>query len=319
MVFGMPNSQGEAPAIRVENISKRFGDTIALAELSFSVDRGELVAILGPNGAGKTTIVNILSTLIGADEGNASVNGHEVASEPKAVRESISLTGQFAAVDEMLTGRENLVFFGRLRGLASKAAQARADDLLASFSLDDAAGRRVGEYSGGMRRRLDLAASLVATTPVLFLDEPTTGLDPRSRAELWDVVRKLHSDGVTIVLTTQYLEEADQLADRVVVIDQKVIADGSPDELKDRMGGQRCVIAPVNANRLDEIVQHVDHLGEVSIDRELAEVSLANANADVLAAAALALRSAEITLADLSLRRPTLDDVFLELTSGAST
>lgn len=301
------------PAIRIEGLTHRFEDVLALDGISFDVNTGEIVGLLGPNGAGKTTTVNVLSTLMVPDSGRAWVAGHDVLSEPDAVREVISLTGQFAALDDLLTGRENLVLFGRLRSLSKVAAAARADELLARFGLADAAPRRVGTYSGGMRRRLDLAASLVVPAPVLFLDEPTTGLDPRSRAELWKVVRELRADGLTIMLTTQYLEEADHLADRIVVIDHgRIVAEGTPVELKKRSGGYACVVVPLEPSRLDECVAAMDSFGEPAVDHEAGSVTLADTGPDDLGQIITSLSGIE--LADISLRRPTLDEVFLQLT-----
>ncbi|MCY4516410.1 MAG: ATP-binding cassette domain-containing protein [Acidimicrobiaceae bacterium] len=284
--------------------------------MSFDVKTGELVGLLGPNGAGKTTTINVLSTLLIPDSGRAWVGGHDVLTAPRAVREIISLTGQFAALDDMLTGRENLVLFGRLRSLSKAAAASRADELLARFGLADFASKRAGTYSGGMRRRLDLAVSLVVPTPVLFLDEPTAGLDPRSRAELWNVVRELRADGHAIVLTTQYLEEADQLADRIVVIDQgRVAAEGTPAELKKRSGGYACVVSPVELSRLDECATAMKSFGAPAVDREAGSVTIADAEPDALSQIIASLHG--IKLADISLRQPTLDEVFLQLTGNS--
>ncbi|MEM9038051.1 MAG: ATP-binding cassette domain-containing protein [Actinomycetota bacterium] len=298
---------------------KRFGDHTALDGVSFEVDTGEVVGLLGPNGAGKTTAINVLSTLLRPDGGTAHVAGHDVVGDPDAVRRSISLTGQFAALDDVLTGYENLVLFGRLRELSRSEARQRATELLARFSLSDAGDQAVSTYSGGMRRRLDLAASLVVPTPVLFLDEPTTGLDPRSRSELWGVVRELRNDGLTVVLTTQYLEEADQLADRIVVIDRgSVVAEGTPDELKERAGGQACVVSPVDLGRLDEVASLLDDLGEVVIDHDLGTVTLPDTGPARLTSVLGRLGEHGIEVADVSLRRPTLDEVFLQLTGASS-
>src|SRR6266852_5696283 len=227
------------PAVRVEGVVKRFGATVALDGAGLEVPAGMVFGLLGPNGAGKTTLVRVLATLLAPDAGRAEVLGHDVAREPAAVRELLGLTGQFAAVDELLTGRENLQMFGRLFGLSPAEARRRAVEMLARFDLADAADRPARTYSGGMRRRLDLASSLLTRPRILFLDEPTTGLDPRSRNEIWGIVRELVRDGTTVLLTTQYLEEADQLADRIAVIDHgRVIAQGTGNELKDRVGGQ---------------------------------------------------------------------------------
>ncbi|MEM9747169.1 MAG: ATP-binding cassette domain-containing protein [Actinomycetota bacterium] len=300
-------------AIEVDRLVKTFGEQRALDDLSFHADTGEVLGVLGPNGAGKTTAINVLSTLLRPDGGSARVLGHDVVEDADQVRRSISLTGQFAAVDEALTGTENLVLFGRLRGLSKGDAASRAAALLDRFSLSDAADKGVGQYSGGMRRRLDLAVSMVVPTPVLFLDEPTTGLDPRSRNELWDVVRELRAEGLTIVLTTQYLEEADTLAERIVVIDTgRVIADGTPDELKDRAGGQACVVTPTDPDQVDDLRSALSSVGTATV--EDGTVAVAGADSARLPAVVAAAAAAGIELADVSLRRPTLDDVFLQLT-----
>src|SRR5438094_8692813 len=227
------------PAISAEGVSKRFGATVALSGVSVEIEESTVFALLGPNGAGKTTLVRVLATLLRPDAGRAEVFGRDVAGEADAVRELLGLAGQFAAVDEILTGRENLLMFGRLFGLSREEAHRRAAELLERFDLADAADRPARTYSGGMRRRLDLASSLLTRPRILFLDEPTTGLDPRSRNEIWGIVRELVREGTTLLLTTQYLEEADQLADRIAVIDHgRVIAQGTGSELKDRVGGQ---------------------------------------------------------------------------------
>jgi ABC-2 type transport system ATP-binding protein len=305
-------------AIVAEGLVKRFGSIVALDGLDLAVPTGAVVGLLGPNGAGKTTAVRILATLLAADAGRASVAGHDVATDPEAVRRSLGLTGQFAAVDDALIGRENLVWFGRLRGLAKRPAGERAGELLDAFDLGDAADDRVRTYSGGMRRRLDLAASLVVEPEVLVLDEPTTGLDPRSRLALWDVVAGLRDRGVTVLLTTQYLEEADRLADRIVVVDHgRVIAEGTAGQLKERVGG--AAIAVVAADRADlpavrEVVAKVTGT-EPAIDTTAARVTAAVADGvGVLAGVAAALRDRAIEVADVGLHRPSLDDVFLVLT-----
>ncbi|MGH1506375.1 MAG: ATP-binding cassette domain-containing protein [Acidimicrobiales bacterium] len=315
-------SDGEGLAIEVDGLVKRFGDVEAIAGLSFEVRRGEILGLLGPNGAGKTTTVNVLSTLIEPDAGAVRVDGFDVVAESHRVRQAISLTGQFAAVDAQLSGHENLVLFARLRGLPKGEAAARSTELLADFGLTDAADRRVGEYSGGMRRRLDIACSLVVEPRVLFLDEPTTGLDPRSRSELWQVVRRLRAGGITIVLTTQYLEEADLLADRIVVIDEgRSVAAGTAAELKQATGGTTCVVSIVEAGRLDEAEQLAAPFGEVAVDPEQGELRVASESAiDTLPEVIGALRGAGITIAEAGIRQPTLDEVFLALTdrSGAA-
>jgi ABC-2 type transport system ATP-binding protein len=315
----MDPSMTTLTAIEVDGLVKRFGDTTAVDGLSFDAGRGQVLGLLGPNGAGKTTTVNVLATLLRPDAGTVRVAGHDVTTAGHLVRQAISMTGQFAAVDEQLSGAENLVLFGRLRGLDKAAAMRRADELLQAFGLVDAAGRRVGDYSGGMRRRLDISCSLVVEPEILFLDEPTTGLDPRSRADLWDVVRRLRGDGMTIVLTTQYLEEADQLADAIVVIDGgRVIADGTPAELKRAAGGSACSIAVLDIGHLDDAVAAVAHLGEVTVDADQGRLTIAASDSlAALTAAIEALRDAGIDIADAGVRPPTLDEVFLALTGGA--
>ncbi len=284
----------QSPAIDVRGLRKSFGGTPVLASLDLTVERGTIFALLGPNGAGKTTLISILSTLVAPDGGTALVNGHDVAKDPSAVRGTIGLTGQSAAVDGMLTGAENLRMIGRLGGLGRRDAARRADELLERFGLVDAARKRASKYSGGMRRRLDLALSLVVPRPVLFLDEPTTGLDTRSRLELWDVIRSLRADGTTVFLTTQYLEEADQLADVVAVLDHGVIvAEGTPDELKRRTGGE---VVELRDDR-DEL------LGELPTDGTLAGLR-----------DAIAALEAEHGEGSVTVRKPSLDDVFLALT-----
>jgi ABC-2 type transport system ATP-binding protein len=307
----------EQAVVQVEGVRKRYGTVTALAGMDLTVERGEIVAVLGPNGAGKTTLVGVLVTLVRPDAGRAFVAGHDVVLNPAAVRRAIAVTGQYAAVDGELTGRENLVLFGRLHGLPRRAAAARADELLERFDLTAASRRPARTYSGGMRRRLDLAASLVVRPTVLFLDEPTTGLDPRSRLALWEAVRGLRALGVTVVLTTQYLEEADQLADRVVVVDRgQVIASGPVRDLKDAVGGTICKILPADPRRLDDTVAALAGLGASTTD---GWVSLpAPGGAATLAEAIRRLDAAGVALDDISLRRPSLDDVFLALTGRPS-
>src|SRR3954471_14055026 len=235
----MPPSTASPPAVRVESVTKRFGSTVALAGVDLVVPEGTVFGLLGPNGAGKTTLVRVLATLLTPDAGQAEVFGHDVVADAPVVRELLGLTGQFAAVDEILSGRENLVMFGRLFDLSPAEARRRADELLERFDLADAADRPARTYSGGMRRRLDLASSLLTQPRIMFLDEPTTGLDPRSRNQIWTIVRELVREGATLLLTTQYLEEADELADRIAVIDHgRVIAAGTGNELKESVGGQ---------------------------------------------------------------------------------
>ncbi|HEY8763424.1 MAG TPA: ATP-binding cassette domain-containing protein, partial [Solirubrobacteraceae bacterium] len=249
----MSSSAASAPAVRVEGVAKSFGATAALAGVDLSVPEGTVFGLLGPNGAGKTTLVRVLATLLTPDAGRAEVFGRDVVGSAPAVRELLGLTGQFAAVDEILSGRENLVMFGRLFDLSPTEARRRADELLERFDLADAGDRPARTYSGGMRRRLDLASSLLTRPRILFLDEPTTGLDPRSRNEIWSIVRELVREGTTLLLTTQYLEEADELADRIAVIDHgRVIAEGTGNELKERIGGQILEVELASAADRDE-------------------------------------------------------------------
>jgi daunorubicin resistance ABC transporter ATP-binding subunit len=306
-------------AVKVERLVKRFGETVALDGVDLEAEEGRVLGVLGPNGAGKTTVVRVLATLLVPDEGEAHILGHDVVAEPEAVRGLIGLTGQFAAIDELLTGRENLRMFGRLFRVSKSESRRRADELLERFDLADAADRRASTYSGGMRRRLDLASSLITKPRVLFLDEPTTGLDPRSRNEIWQVVRELVAEGTTLLLTTQYLEEADQLADRIAVIDHgRVIAEGTGDELKDQVGGQMIQVRLVDNSEREAAQRALGSLGcggaQPGQRDGLVTVPAAHDGVGMVAEAAQALRRAGVGVADLALRRPTLDDVFLELT-----
>ena len=321
-VTGVDARGSSVPAVRVEGVVKRFGSTVALDGAGLEVAAGMVFGLLGPNGAGKTTLVRILATLLAPDAGRAEVFGHDVAREPSAVRELIGLTGQFAAVDELLTGRENLEMFGRLFKLSGEQAHRRAGELLERFGLAQAADRPARTYSGGMRRRLDIASSLLTRPQVLFLDEPTTGLDPRSRNEIWTVVRELRREGTTLLLTTQYLEEADQLADRIAVIDHgKVIAEGTGNELKDRVGGQILEVELSSAGQRDraQAVLAAVGCGEPEPDERPDRLTLpAPRNGlELVEEAAAGLRRAQIGVSDIGLRRPTLDDVFLQLTGAA--
>jgi oleandomycin transport system ATP-binding protein len=303
-------------AIEAEGLRKRFGDTQALDGVDLAARRGSVLGVLGPNGAGKTTAVRILATLIGADAGHARVAGHDVAREPAKVREAIGLTGQYASVDELLTGEQNLVMIGQLLDLSARAARIRARELLAWFDLADAAGRPAKTYSGGMRRRLDLAAGLVGRPSVIFLDEPTTGLDPSKREDMWGVVRSLVGDGSTVLLTTQYLDEADALADEITVIDKgRVIAHDTPDGLKRVVGGQTLTVRPVDPARLDEAAALIGRLAGVrpeSLSRGV--VSVPVSGDAVLGEAVARLAAAGIAVTELSLHLPSLDEVFFTLT-----
>ncbi|MEU2613723.1 ATP-binding cassette domain-containing protein [Micromonospora sp. NPDC007271] len=308
----------ETPAIVAEGLRKRYGRHLALDGFDLAVPAGTVCGLLGPNGAGKTTAVRILATLLRFDAGRARVAGYDVAGQSERVRHAIGLTGQYAAVDEILSGRQNLVLFGRLRHLPARVARRRADQLLEQFGLTDAADRSAGGYSGGMRRRLDLAASLMTAPRVLFLDEPTTGLDPRSRNGLWAAVRSLVADGTTVLLTTQYLEEADQLADRIAVLDSgRVIAEGSPAELKARIGADRIELVLRHAAQLPVAADVVERAtgGPVTIDAEIPQLSAPVADrVAALAEVMRALRDAAVAVEDVTLRRPTLDEAFLWLT-----
>jgi ABC-2 type transport system ATP-binding protein len=294
------SSKGQAMTLAIDarGLRKRFGRTEVLAGLDLAVPAGTVFALLGPNGAGKTTTINILTTLVQPDAGTAHVAGFDVLARPEEVKRRIALTGQSAAVDEVLTGTENLVMLGRLSGLGRREARDRAAELLERFGLADAAGRRVGTYSGGMRRRLDLALSLILTLPVLFLDEPTTGLGTRSRQELWSVIRSLAADGTTVFLTTQYLEEADRLADRIAVLDHgRIAAEGTADELKARIGG--------------DVVELRDADGELVLELPTdGSVHGLRAAIDELDRTPAATRDGVA----VSIRRPSLDDVFLAIT-----
>ena len=309
------------PAVRVEGVVKRFGETVALDGAGLEVPAGMVFGLLGPNGAGKTTLVRILTTLLAPDAGRAEVLGHDVVREAGAVRDLIGLTGQFAAVDELLTGRENLEMFGRLFNMSREDAGRRAGELLERFDLAQAADRPARTYSGGMRRRLDIASSLLTRPRVLFLDEPTTGLDPRSRNEIWSIVRELRREGTTLLLTTQYLEEADQLADRIAVIDHgKVIAEGTGNELKDRVGGQILEVELSSVGQRDRAQAVLARVGcgEPQPDERPDRLTLPapRDGLQLVEEAAAGLRRAQIGVTDIGLRRPTLDDVFLQLTGA---
>ncbi|MBB0969542.1 ATP-binding cassette domain-containing protein [Dietzia aerolata] len=305
-----------APAIEAEKLVKKFGDFTAVDGISFTVPTGSVLGLLGPNGSGKTTTIRMMTTLSPPTSGTARVAGYDIQRQPAEVRKAMGLTAQAATVDELLTGRENLRLIGDLYGLPKKQVKARADELLEKFSLTDAAAKVAKSYSGGMRRRLDLAASLVAAPPVLFLDEPTTGLDPRSRNELWDVLRDLVREGTTLLLTTQYLDEADQLADNVIVIDHgKVIAEGTPLQLKDRSGAASLVITVSRPDDVDAAAQVLEgRIEEFHVDHDSRRITAPSEGVSALAGIAAAFTEAGIELDDIGLQRPSLDDVFLSLT-----
>jgi ABC-2 type transport system ATP-binding protein len=310
------------PAILVQDVAKSFGNVTALDGVDLEVPAGTVYGLLGPNGAGKTTLVRILTALLRPDRGRAEVLGLDVGREPEKLRPRIGLAGQYAAVDENLTGRENLRMVGRLYHLPVREARRRADEILAEFTLEDAADRPVKTYSGGMRRRLDLGASLVGRPEVLFLDEPTTGLDPRTRLGMWDLIERLVAGGTTLMLTTQYLEEADALADRLAVIDHgRVIADGTTEELKAQLGRDVVEVQVAADTDIDEALSRVRHLatGEPHADRDARRLALpASGGPQSLVAVVRALDEAGIGIDDVGLHRPTLDDVFLTLTGSAA-
>jgi ABC-2 type transport system ATP-binding protein len=308
------------PSIQATGLVKRFGEVRALDGVDFEAAPGTVLGLLGPNGAGKTTAVRVLATLLEPDAGSARVAGHDVVRDAARLRERIGLAGQYAAVDENLTGAENLTMVGRLYGERRPAAKARAAELLAQFGLDEAADRPAKTYSGGMRRRLDLAAALVARPPVLFLDEPTTGLDPRSRLDLWATIETLVSDGTTVLLTTQYLDEADRLADAVAVIDHgRVIASGTPDVLKARVGGERLEVHLADPSQAVAAAGALEAMAEDDPAVEGETVTLAvRERGGAIVEAVRRLDRAGIEVHDLGLRRPTLDDVFLALTGHAA-
>ena len=309
-------------AIKASGLAKAYGDVVALNGIDIEVEQGTVLGLLGPNGSGKTTTVRILATLLQADSGSASVGGFDVATQPDEVRSVIGLTGQYAAVDEYLTGRENLELFGRLFHLSKFDAAKRAAELLDRFDLSDAADRGIKGYSGGMRRRLDLAASLIGRPNVLFLDEPTTGLDPRSRQGMWEVIEDLISEGTTVLLTTQYLEEADQLANRIVVLDHgNVIAKGTSNELKSQVGGDRIEIVVESVLDVSNAAALIQEFGSApAITEDLTKTILLPVAGGSTAIVNIVRKLDEnkISIADIALRRPTLDDVFLSLTGHAT-
>ena len=315
-------SPSQSPAIKTDGLTRTFGSFTAVDSLNLEIPAGIVYGLLGPNGAGKSTALRMITTLLAPTRGRATVLGHDVVRERHAVRSLIGVTGQYASVDEMLTGVENLRLFGRLLGLGRRRARERADELLAAFSLTEAGGKRVNSYSGGMRRRLDLAVSLIAQPPLIFLDEPTTGLDPRTREQMWDVIRSLVEGGSTILLTTQYLEEADRLAHRVGIIDTgRLIAEGTPDELKDRVGSSSLVLTPTTpedqaatAAIIERVTGHAPAVVDqgTHLQTPLSEASVAT---EVL----VALRDADLSPRTVSVDRPSMDSVFMALTDRPRT
>jgi ABC-2 type transport system ATP-binding protein len=302
-------------AVEVRGLKKSYAKNAVLKGIDLKVEKGTMLALLGPNGAGKTTTVRILSTLLKYDEGEAKVGGFDVIKQADKVRSIIGLTGQSAAVDELLTGRENLVMMGRLYRLTKASASLRANELLEQFDLVEAANRPAKTYSGGMRRRLDLAVSLIATPPIIFLDEPTTGLDPRSRIAMWRIIEQLKQDGTTILLTTQYLEEADQLADQIAVVDGgKIIAKGTSRELKSKVGNDRLVVSLANKTNFDSAVKlFVKEIATSDAKNHQITVAVKDNNKDVRIFLEK-LEKAKITISSIDIHKPTLDDVFLSLT-----
>jgi daunorubicin resistance ABC transporter ATP-binding subunit len=304
-------------AVEANGLVKVFGDNKAVDGVNLNVKAGSIYGVLGPNGAGKTTTIRMLATLLRPDAGSARIFGHDVLKESQIVRQLIGVTGQYASVDESLSATENLVIFSRLLGLGRAEAKKKAADLLEEFGLTEAAKRPLKNFSGGMRRRLDLAASLIAQPPLIFLDEPTTGLDPRTRAQMWDTIRRLVKTGSTVLLTTQYLDEADQLADRIAVIDRgHVVAEGTVDELKHSVGISSLQLRVQNQSDIEIARDTVEHVLQVqaTLTSEAAKITAPMANADLVTDLLIALREKGITLSEVSVQKPTLDEVFLTIT-----
>jgi len=314
-------TKSKSLAIEVKGLEKVFGDNKAVDGIDLEVPSGMIYGVLGPNGAGKTTTINMLATLLGPDGGTAKIFGHDVVKEPQIVRQLIGVTGQYASVDDKLSAIENLMIFGRLLGLSRKEAKAKANELLEEFGLTEAAKRPLSKFSGGMRRRLDLAASLIAQPPLIFLDEPTTGLDPRTRNQMWDTIRRLVKSGSTILLTTQYLEEADQLADRIAVIDKgRVVAEGTPNELKRSIGAATLQLQISNATHLAEARSVIEKI--LGVKTQIPEPKLITApmkDPDTVTDLLVALKRAGIKLDEVSVQKPSLDEVFFALTSKQKT
>ncbi|SFE55122.1 ABC-2 type transport system ATP-binding protein [Paenibacillus catalpae] len=304
-------------AVEANGLVKLFGDNRAVDGVDMNVKAGSIYGVLGPNGAGKTTTIRMLATLLRPDAGSARIFGHDVVKESQIVRQLIGVTGQYASVDESLSATENLIIFSRLLGLGRAESKKKAADLLEEFGLTEAAKRPLKNFSGGMRRRLDLAASLIAQPPLIFLDEPTTGLDPRTRSQMWDTIRRLVNTGSTVLLTTQYLEEADQLADRIAVIDRgKVVAEGTGDELKQSVGTSSLHLRVENQSDIEIARQTVEQVLKVpsTLSSEAAKITAPMANADLITDLLIALREKGITLSEVSVQKPTLDEVFLTIT-----
>ncbi|MBO9522679.1 MAG: ATP-binding cassette domain-containing protein [Nocardioidaceae bacterium] len=305
------------PAVHAEGLVKTFGDFRAVDGIDLHVDQGEIYGVLGPNGAGKTTTLKMLATLLSIDAGTAEIFGVDVRRDPHRTRQLLGVTGQYASVDENLTAMENLWLFGRLQGVASEKARRTAADLLGQFALEEAADKPISQFSGGMRRRLDLAASLITRPPLIFLDEPTTGLDPRTRGQMWDTIRGLVADGCTVLLTTQYLDEADQLADRIAVIDRgRKVAEGTPDELKTSVGNSTLQLQLTSPGDQDDAASVVRRLlgEEPVLSPESGRMNVALEDADRAADVLIGLREAGIGITSVSVDKPTLDEVFLALT-----
>lgn len=306
-------------AIEVKNLTKKFGDQVAVDNVSFNVKKGEVFGLLGPNGAGKTTTLRMITTLLKATSGQVKIFDHDAFKESATVRSMFGLTGQYASVDEDLSGRENLMVFSRLNGLSRKDAKQRTNDLLQEFSLEGSADKAIRNFSGGMRRRLDLAVSLISRPALVFLDEPTTGLDPRTRTQMWDTIRELVAAGSTVVLTTQYLEEADELADRIAVIDHgKLVSLGTPDELKDSVGGSSLKVQLADETQLEAAKQLIAQVlnEDVSYDEKKHELSAQLESAKLMAPVLNALTENKIDIENISVQKPSMDDVFFALTVG---
>ena len=313
----MAKKQTPELAVDARGLVKVFGENRAVDGIDLHVPTGSIYGVLGPNGAGKTTTINMLATLLRPDGGTATIFGHDVGKEPQIVRQLIGVTGQYASVDEALSATENLVIFSRLLGLKSSEAKQKAAELLEMFDLTEAAKRPLAKFSGGMRRRLDLAVSLISQPPLLFLDEPTTGLDPRTRAQMWSTIRRLVDTGSTVLLTTQYLDEADQLADRIAVIDKgKVVAEGTPDDLKKSIGTAALQVRIQDDLQVSQAQQIIEaHLGvKATSSSQIGSLSAPMVNADKVTDVLVALRAAGIHLSEMSVQKPTLDEVFLTIT-----